>query len=135
MSGPRGEPPRGEPPVGPTLAQARAASLVVDVQTKRLALEQRRSGLISRDLATLKTLAFARRLVDALLAFPVRIGPQLAATFERDAVAMTAYLDEQIRQLVAETRSRAMRFLRIGAGVYSLGFLLPLGNDHRCHGS
>ena len=34
---------------GSQLAQARTAALVVDVQTKRLALEQRRGALILRD--------------------------------------------------------------------------------------
>src|SRR5262249_9031928 len=71
-------------------------------QTKRLTLEQRRGALISRDRAVLRAFRFSRMLIDALLAWPARIGPQLAATFERDAVAVTVYLDEQIRQLVAE---------------------------------
>src|SRR5262249_57781960 len=42
----------GGPPPGVTgaqIAQACAAALVVEVQTKRLALEQRRGALISRD--------------------------------------------------------------------------------------
>src|SRR5262245_58464687 len=37
-----------------TLSQARAAALVVDVQVKRLALEQKRGALISRDRAVLR---------------------------------------------------------------------------------
>jgi hypothetical protein len=63
-SPPRPEPPRAEP-LGSTLVQARAAALVVDVQTKRLVLEQRRGTLISRDRATHKAFAFARLLRDA----------------------------------------------------------------------
>jgi hypothetical protein len=50
---------------GGQLAHARAAALVVDVQTKRLTLEQRRSGLISRDRAVLCAFRFSRRLADA----------------------------------------------------------------------
>jgi hypothetical protein len=42
---------------GSTLAQARAAALVVEVQTKLLTLEQRRGSLISRDVAMLKAFA------------------------------------------------------------------------------
>src|SRR5262245_54323827 len=45
---------------GSQLAQARGAALIVDVQTKRLALAQRRGVLISPDRAVLKTFAFAR---------------------------------------------------------------------------
>jgi hypothetical protein len=40
--------------------RARAASLVVDVQTKPLALEQRRGALIAKDRAVLKAFSFAR---------------------------------------------------------------------------
>src|SRR5262245_57542107 len=40
--------------LGSQLAQARAAALVVDVQTKRLLLERTRGALISRDRAVLK---------------------------------------------------------------------------------
>src|SRR5262249_54588198 len=60
---------------GSQLAQARAAALVVDVQTKRLVLEQRRGALISRDVATPKAFAFARLLRDAWQAWPARVGP------------------------------------------------------------
>jgi len=65
-----------------TCYRARAAALVVDVQTKRLALEQRRGALISRDRALLKVFAFARMLRDRWLNWPARIGPQLAADLD-----------------------------------------------------
>jgi hypothetical protein len=63
---------------GSELARARAAALVVDVQTKRLALEQRRGELIRRGVATAKAFGFARMLRDRWLAWPARVGPLLA---------------------------------------------------------
>jgi hypothetical protein len=105
--------PRGEPTgvvSGSQLAQARAAALVVDVQTKRLALEQRRGALISRDRAVLKAFAFARTLRDACLTWPARIGPQLAATFELDAAAVTVALEDHVRQLLVELAAQSVEF-------------------------
>jgi hypothetical protein len=107
---PRRELPRADPPLGTTLAQARAASVVVDVQTKRLALEQRRGALISRDRAILKSFAFARTLRDMVQAWPARVGPQLAAAFDLDATAVTVYLDDHVRQLLNELASERVDF-------------------------
>src|SRR6516164_11453494 len=78
--------------MGSQLAHARAAALVVDVQTKRLALEQRRGTLISRDRAVLKAFAFARMLRDAWLAWPARIGPEIASELGVDARDMVVLL-------------------------------------------
>ena len=55
--------------IGAQIAQACAAALVVEVQTKRLALEQRRGALISRDRAVLKAFAFAGVLREESLAW------------------------------------------------------------------
>jgi len=73
-------------------------------------LEQRRGALISRDRATLKAFAFARMVRDTRLTWPARVGPQLAATFELDATAVTLYLEDQVRQLVAELPSERVEF-------------------------
>jgi hypothetical protein len=52
---------------------------VVDVQTKRLALEQRLGALIAKDRAVRTAFAFTRMLRDRWLAWPARVGPPLAA--------------------------------------------------------
>jgi hypothetical protein len=83
------------------LYQARAAALVVDVQTKRLILEQRRGTLISRDRAVRKAFAFGRLLRDAWLTWPARVGPLLAAAFDVDATAMTVALEGHVREQLA----------------------------------
>jgi hypothetical protein len=101
------------PPPGVTggqLAQARAAALVVDVQTKRLTLEQRRGALISRDRAVLKAFSFARTLRDACLTWPARIGPQLAAKYDLDAALLTIDLEDHVHQLVSELASERCDF-------------------------
>src|SRR5262249_38311827 len=62
----------GGPPPGVTgaqIAQACAAALVVEVQTKRLALAQRRGALIARDRAGFEAFAVARGLRDQSLAW------------------------------------------------------------------
>jgi hypothetical protein len=95
---------------GSQLGQARAAALVVDVQTKRLLLEQRRGALISRDVAVTKAFNFARTLRDACLTWPARVGPQLAAAFDLDAADVTVYLEDQVRQLLTELASERVDF-------------------------
>jgi hypothetical protein len=95
---------------GADLTRARAAALVVDVQTKRLLLERTRGALISRDRATLKAFAFARTLRDACMTWPARIGPQLAAAFDLDAAAVTVYLEDHVRQLLIELASERVDF-------------------------
>jgi hypothetical protein len=83
------------------LARARAAAVIVDVQTKRLALEQRRGALISRDRAVFKAFAFARMLRDTWLTWPARVGPQLAAAFDIDETALTVALEQHVREQLA----------------------------------
>jgi hypothetical protein len=92
------------------LAQARAAALVVDVQTKRLALEQRRGALISRDRALLKCFAFARMLRDAWLAWPARIGPELAAELGVDTRDVILALDRHVHRHLEELASERVDF-------------------------
>lgn len=95
---------------GSDLARARAAALVVDIQTKRLTLEQRRGALISREQAVATAFTFARTLRDACLTWPARIGPQLAAQFDVDAGHVTVALEDHVRQLLVELASERCEF-------------------------
>jgi hypothetical protein len=95
---------------GDTLAQARAAALVVDVQTKRLKLERQRGALVSRDQATQKAFAYTRLIRDAWLAWPARIGPQLAAAFDLDAATVTVRLEQYVRQQLEDLASESVEF-------------------------
>jgi hypothetical protein len=95
---------------GSQLAQARAAALVVDVQTKRLALEQRRGALISRDRAVAKAFAFGRMLRDAWLTWPARVGPQLAADLGVEPAVLVIALEDLVRAHLEELASERCEF-------------------------
>jgi hypothetical protein len=95
---------------GSDLARARAAALVVDIQAKRLTLEQRRGALISRERATHQAFVFGRLLRDACLTWPARIAPQLAAQFDVDAGQMTVALEDHVRHLLDELASERCEF-------------------------
>ncbi len=100
-------------PSGSDLSRARAAALVVDVQTKRLALEQRRGALISRDRAVTRAFSFARMLRDAWLNWPTRIGPPLAADLGVEPAVLVLALEELVRA-PPRTGERALRVLNEG---------------------
>jgi hypothetical protein len=103
---PRMPPPAAAPPAGPRrggrlrrsgrqrrerVPRARAAALVVDVQTKRLALEQRRGAHLAR--AGRPEGVLVRAHDPRSLAGVARVGPLLAASFELDAGAVTVVLE------------------------------------------
>jgi len=89
-----------------TLSRARAALAVAEVQLKRLQLDRARGGLVDKQIAVAKAFAYGRLIRDAWLAWPARVGPLLAAQFERDApavtVALEAYVREHLEQLASE---------------------------------
>jgi hypothetical protein len=100
----------GSPLLGSELTRARAAALVVEVQTKRLILEQRRGALIAKDRAVHKAFSFARMLRDRWQAWPARVGPPLAAQFDLDAGAVTVVLEGLVREHLAELASERCEF-------------------------
>jgi hypothetical protein len=102
--------PASGPVGGDQLRQARAAALVMDVQTKRLALEQRRGALISRDRAVTKAFSFARMLRDAWLTWPARIGPQLAADLGVEPAVLVIMLEDLVRAHLEELASERCEF-------------------------
>jgi hypothetical protein len=83
---------------------------VVDVQTKRLVLEQRRVALISRDRAVMKAFSFARMLRDRWLAWPAPVGPPMTAQFDLDAGALTVALEGLVPEHLAELASERCEF-------------------------
>ena len=122
---PRMPPPAAAPEPGPGMVggsggmggsdtsayhKARVAALVADVQSKRLTLEQRRGALISRDRAVMKAFSFARLLRDRWLAWPARVGPQIAAQFDLDAGAVTVVLEGLVREHLEELASETCEF-------------------------
>jgi hypothetical protein len=92
------------------LARARAALALTEVALKRLELDERRGGLVDRQVALRKAFAFGRLLRDAWQAWAARVGPQLAAQFERDPTAVTVALEMLVREHLAELASERCEF-------------------------
>ncbi len=80
------------------------------MQTKRLTLDQRRGALISRDRALLKAFAFARMLRDAWLAWPARVGPELAAELGVEPMTLVLALEDRVRTQLEELASERCEF-------------------------
>src|SRR5262245_33793710 len=81
------------PSTGASLAQARVAALGVEVELKRMALDERRGVLMSREVAIRKAFEFGRLWRDAWLSWPARVGPVIAAALDVDAGTMTVMLE------------------------------------------
>lgn len=78
---------------------------MVDVQIKRLALEQRWGAVISRDCALLRAFAFARLLRETFRTWPARVGPLIAAEYNVDATALTLTLETYLCEQLAAPAS------------------------------
>jgi hypothetical protein len=108
--------PPSEPPsrgiIGNTTAlwQARTAMLLTEAQLKRLQLEERRGLVVNRATALAKAFAFGRLFRDAWLAWPARVGPLLAAQFERDATAVTVALEGLVRERLEQLARERVAF-------------------------
>jgi len=87
---------------GEKLILARVTALALDVEAKKLALEERRGTLMSRDVATRKAFAFARLWRDRWLTWPARVGPVIAAALDVDAGAVTVMLETHVREHLAD---------------------------------
>jgi hypothetical protein len=61
------------------LTQARTALLLTEAQIRRLRLEERRGALLDRRTTLAKFFTVVRSMRDAWLAWPSRVGPELAA--------------------------------------------------------
>src|SRR5262245_11590779 len=89
------------------LLQARTALLLTEAQLRRLRLEERRGALLDRRTTLAKFFTAVRAMRDAWLAWPARIGPELAADLGLDAtrvmIALEPYVRRQLHEL-ADTR-------------------------------
>jgi len=110
----------GESPAAPSgasvlgsataLSRARTAMLLTEAQLKRLQLEERRGLVINRQTALAQAFAYGRLFRDSWLAWPARVGPLLAAEFERDATAVTVALEGFVREHLEELASERHEF-------------------------
>ena len=85
------------------LTQARTALLLTEAQIRRLRLEERRGALPDRRTTLAKFFTAVRAMRDAWLAWPARIGPELAADLRLDAtramIALEPYVRRQLQEL------------------------------------
>lgn len=101
---------KAAPSTGGELARARAAAVRLDVEVKRLALARLRGELVSRDGATRTAFAFGRVWRDRWLAWPARVGPQLALQFDVDAGALTVALERAVHEHLTELADERAAF-------------------------
>jgi hypothetical protein len=90
-------------PSGTTFAQARTADMVFRAKLRKLEHDVRAGKLIEADLVKQRWAAIYRELVDAILAWPNRLAPELAALTEERQVREV--LMREARALINDLRS------------------------------
>jgi hypothetical protein len=84
------------------LTQARVAVLLVEAGLRRLRLEERRGQLVDRQVTLGKFFQVVRSMRDAWLAWPSRVGPELAADLGLDATQVMIALEPLVRRTLDE---------------------------------
>jgi len=94
------------------LTQARTALLLTEAQLRRLRLEERRGALLDRKTTLAKFFTTVRAMRDAWLAWPARVGPEMAADLHRvvcadcrrvlDAPRLMILLEPYVRRQLSE---------------------------------
>lgn len=87
----------------------RTAETILKARERDLRIEIERRRLIDAGAARKEVLALARQERDALLNWPARIGPLLAAEFAIDQVALTVSLERHIREHLSGRSEPALR--------------------------
>jgi hypothetical protein len=105
---------RANRPVAPEtvvdLEDARRRRALADAERHELEVARLRSELVSRARATRTAHDFARSLRATVQTWPVRIGAALAAAFDLDAHAVTVFLEDSVRDALAELASARVEF-------------------------
>jgi hypothetical protein len=84
------------------LTQARTALLLTEAQLRRLRLEERRGALLDRRTYLAKFFTTVRAMRDAWLAWPARIGPELAADLGLETTRVMIALEPYVRRQLDE---------------------------------
>jgi hypothetical protein len=92
------------------LEQARRRRVLADAERHELEVARLRGELVSRARATRTAHDFARSLRATVQTWPVRVGAALAAAFELDAHAVTVFLEDSVRDALAELASARVEF-------------------------
>ena len=92
------------------LEQARLRKLRADADRAELELRVRRGELLDRARGLDTVFRFARMLRDRWQAWPVKVGPLLAAQFGLDPGAVIVTLENHVREHLEELSSEACQF-------------------------
>jgi hypothetical protein len=84
------------------LTQARTALLLTEAQLRRLRLEERRGALLDRQTTLAKFFSVVRMMRDGWLAWPSRVGPEIAAKFGIDQTQLMIVLEHYVRRQLDE---------------------------------
>jgi hypothetical protein len=84
------------------LTQARTALLLTQAQLHRLRLEERRGALLDRQTTLAKFFSVVRMMRDGWLAWPARVGPEVAARFGIDQTELMIELEKHVRRQLEE---------------------------------
>ena len=84
--------------------------LKADAARAELELRVRQGELLDRQQGQDTAFRFARMLRDRWQAWPSRVDPLLAATFDLDAAAVTVALENYVRDHLTELASESVEF-------------------------
>jgi len=92
------------------LDRQRVRKLKADAARAELELRVRQGELLDRQQGQDTAFRFARMLRDRWQAWPSRVDPLLAATFDLDAAAVTVALENYVRDHLTELASESVEF-------------------------
>ena len=90
------------------LARARAGVMTAEAELRRLRLEERRGQLLDRHATLAKFFTVTRTLRDAWLAWPSRIGAELAADLGVEPARLMIALERYVRRQLTESADAAL---------------------------
>lgn len=92
-------------PAPPTYTEARARFMATVADLRALELRRRQGDLLERRLIERRVGLWARRLQEALVRWPARIGAEAAASLGVEEAALTRVLEAHVRRLCRELAS------------------------------
>lgn len=99
-----GAPAPADPPPtqGPTIARLQQAELALKIEERKVKLDATKGKLIDREKAKALVRRLAQEERDAILAWPARVAPIMAAELGVDAHALHQLLDDHLRAHLSE---------------------------------
>lgn len=96
------EAPTPPPSAGPTIARLQQAELALKIEERKVKLDATKGRLIDREKAKTLVRRLAQEERDAILAWPARVAPIMAAELGVEAHALHQLLDDHLRAHLSE---------------------------------